>query len=191
MRRWVRWLEKGLLADGREWILGSKSNSSSNLGAAGPSLADIEAVWVLHWVSRVPGALPPSVLSADSAPRVSAWLSRFNGAIKEAAGRAPAAQTLKGEDAARLVTGSAFAEPEGEVLAADPLVHARSLAKGAPVKMWPTDYGFSHKDRGRLVAVDDSEFVIEAKGAFGSVRIHAPRQGFTIAGEKGNVASKI
>ena len=35
-------LETTLLADGRDWVLGTP----------GPMLADIEAIWVLHWVVR-------------------------------------------------------------------------------------------------------------------------------------------
>lgn len=162
--RWVRWLEEGLLADGRTWIL------DSNTGGARPSLADLEAVWVLHWVSGIPGSLPAEILGAESAPKVSAWISRFTGAVEEAAREAPATPTLKGEDAAKLIAGSPFAEPEGEVRG-DPVVDVLGLLKGGLVKVWPTDYGFSHKDIGKLVAVDDKEFVIEAKGDFGSVRI--------------------
>lgn len=37
-------LETTVLADGRDWVLGS--------GTSGPALADIEAVWVLMWVAR-------------------------------------------------------------------------------------------------------------------------------------------
>ncbi|KAI0098906.1 glutathione S-transferase [Nemania sp. FL0031] len=194
MGRWVRWLEDGLLADGRGWILDSSSpssGSSSKEGSTGPSLADIEAVWLLHWLSRVPGALPTEVLGAESTPRVFAWIQRFDGAVKDAAKRVPAVPKVNGEEAARLITGSAFAEPEGEVCAADQIVAAQGLTRGDPVRVWPTDYGFSHKDSGRLVAVDHREFVIEADGAFGSVRVHAPRQGFTIARDKGNAPSKI
>ncbi|KAI0879022.1 glutathione S-transferase [Hypoxylon argillaceum] len=192
--RWVRWLEEGLLADGRGWILDSASDGSgSGNGSAGPSLADIEAVWVLHWLYRVPGALPAEVLGADATPRVWAWIRRFDSAVKDAARSAAAGvSSLKGEEAARLIAGSAFADREGEVRRADPLVDARGLAKGASVRVWPTDYGSSHKDAGRLVAVDDTEFVIEAEGTFGSVRIHAPREGFTIARDGGSsVVSKI
>ncbi|KAI0535094.1 glutathione S-transferase [Xylaria digitata] len=176
VRRWVRWLEDGLLSDGRKWILDSR---------AGPSLADIEAVWVLHWIAA---ALPPEVLGAESAPKVAAWLKRFRGATAEAAG-APA--SLKGEDAARLIAGSPYAEPEGDVLRGELVGGAEGLSKGRLVRMWPTDYGFSHKDAGKLVAVDDKEFVIESEGKFGSVRIHAPRHGFTISADDGRVSSKI
>ncbi|KAI0446202.1 glutathione S-transferase [Xylaria telfairii] len=182
--RWVRWLEDGLLADGRAWIL------DSNAGGAGPSLADLEAVWVLHWVCGIPGSLPAEVLGAESAPKVSAWIERFTGAVKEAAREAPATPSLKGQDAAKLIAGSPFAEPEGEVRG-DPVVDALGLQKGGAVKVWPTDYGFSHKDAGKLVAVDSKEFVIEAEGDFGSVRIHAPRHGFTISKEDENLSSKI
>ncbi|KAI0186381.1 glutathione S-transferase [Xylaria flabelliformis] len=183
--RWVRWLEEGLLSDGRTWIL------DSNAGGNGPSLADIEAVWVLHWVSGFPGALPAEILSDESAPKVFAWIKRFSEAVKEAAKAAPATQSLKGEEAAKLIVGAPFAQPEGEVLRKDPVVDGMGLLKGGAVKVWPTDYGFSHKDTGKLVAVDDKEFVIEGKGDFGTVRIHAPRQGFTIAKVDENVTSKI
>ncbi|KAI1748704.1 glutathione S-transferase [Xylaria castorea] len=182
--RWVRWLEEGLLADGRTWIL------DSNTGGAGPSLADLEAVWVLHWVSNFPGALPAEVLSAESTPKVVAWVKRFTDAVKEAAKGAPATPSLKGEDAAKLIVGAPFAQPEGEVRW-DPVVHSLGLLKGASTKVWPTDYGFSHKDAGKLVAVDDKEIVIEGKGEFGTVRIHAPRQGFAISRDDENVSSKI
>ncbi|KAI0965105.1 glutathione S-transferase [Xylaria arbuscula] len=176
-RRWVRWLEEGLLADGRTWIL------DSNAGGAGPSLADIEATWVLQWISTV---LPPEILG--SAPKVAAWMKRFRNAVEEAVRQVP---SIKGEEAAKLIVGSAFAEPEGEILRGDPFIDAAGLRKGGLVSVSPTDYGFSHRDVGELVAVDDVEFVIKSKGAFGSVRIHAPRRGFTISGVEGSVASKI
>ncbi|GAP84574.2 putative glutathione s-transferase [Rosellinia necatrix] len=201
MRRWVRWLETGLLADGRTWILDSNTTStaaavaggSGGGGGGGPSLADIEAAWVLHWVSGVPGALPADVLGPESAPRVVAWLARFAAAVAAAGRAAPAPAALGGEEAARRIAGSRFAEPEGEVLRTDPtvVVVGGALAKGAPVRLWPTDYGFSHKDSGKLVSVDDREYVIEAEGAFGSIRIHAPRHGFTISADKGGVSPKI
>ncbi|KAI0812101.1 glutathione S-transferase [Xylaria sp. FL0064] len=183
VRRWVRWLEEGLLSDGRTWIL------DSNARGAGPSLADIEAIWVLHWIAP---ALPPSILSPESSPRVAAWMKRFRGAVSAATEQAPTPARLKGEEAAKLIVGSPFAEPEGEVLkGVDPFVDAAGLVEGKTVRVWPTDYGFSHKDVGKLVAVDDVEFVIESDGAYGSVRIHAPRHGFTIAADEGSVVSKI
>lgn len=47
--------------------------------------------------------------------------------------------------------------------------------------MWPTDWGFTHKDTGTLVGVDDAQFVVEVKGKRGTVRVHAPRRGFKVA----------
>ncbi|KAI0205935.1 glutathione S-transferase [Astrocystis sublimbata] len=184
VHRWIRWLEEGLLADGRTWIL------DSNEGGAGPSVADIEAVWVLHWVSGVPGALPAEVLGPESAPKVFAWIKRFGDVVRETDKAGPAPATLEGVDAAQLIAGSPFAEPEGSVLRGDPVVDALNLVKGKSVKIWPTDYGSSHKDHGRLVAANDKEFVIEAVGKFGSVRIHAPRHGFAIQQDDG-AASKM
>ncbi|KAI3322479.1 glutathione S-transferase [Xylariaceae sp. AK1471] len=190
MRRWVRWLEEGLLADGRNWVL-----TSPDERAGGPSLADIEAVWVLHWVSKIPGALPSDILGAESAPKVYAWIKRFDDAV---AGQSPPPHkiaSLSGEDAANIITSAPFAEPEGEVLPRDPVVEAGGLRKGTPVRMWPTDYGSSHKDTGNLISINDTEFVIEARGtgAFGSssVRIHAPRHGFKTSKIVAKAASKM
>ncbi|KAK5628917.1 hypothetical protein RRF57_004632 [Xylaria bambusicola] len=177
VRRWARWLEEGLLADGRDWIL------DSNGGGAGPSLADLEAIWVLLWVSA---ALPSDIL--ESAPKVAAWLERFRGAVKAAEEEGPAPPSLKGEEAAKLLLASPFAEPEGEVQRN--MVEA-GLVKGQPVKMWPTDYGSAHEDAGRLVVADDKEFVIESKGQLGSVRIHAPKYGFTISADEGTATSQL
>lgn len=184
MGRWISWLEEGLLGDGRDWIV----------GAAGPSLADLEAGWLLRWVSGVPGALPEEVLSVGATPRVVAWLERLGVAVAEAAEGAResgAVKGLKGEEAAGVIVGAGFAEAEGEVDARDPVVAAKGLRKGADVRMWPTDYGSSHRDLGKLVAVDGKEFVIEVKGTAGSARLHAPRQGFTVSKDEGSVASKM
>ncbi|KAI1177707.1 glutathione S-transferase [Nemania sp. FL0916] len=175
MREWVCWLEEGLLADGRTWILGL-----SAVGG-GPSLADIEAIWVLEWISGMPGGLPSEILSSESAPKVTGWIKRFDDAVRTSSWQEP---SLTGEDAAKLIVDSPFGEQEGDVRREDPVVDALGLHKGMPVKMWPTDYGSSHKDTGKLVAMDDKEIVMETKGPLGHVRIHAPRQGFMISGNE-------
>lgn len=175
-----------MLADGRDWVLDSNDNG------AGPSLADLEAIWVLQWVSP---ALPPEILGSESAPKVAAWVSRFRDVVKAAEKDAPEPPSLKGSDAAKLLLSSSFAELEREVevgrRSGDPAVDGAALVKGRPVKMWPTDYGFSHKDTGKLVAADDREYVIESDGAMGSVRIHAPKYGFMISAIEGNVPSQL
>ena len=70
-----------------------------------------------------------------------------------------------------------MAEEEGSVDEMD----RSGLKKGAMVEVWPTDSGFSRKDRGRLVGLNTREVVIEGKTEDGKeVRIHAPRHGFRI-----------
>ncbi|KAI1327275.1 glutathione S-transferase [Xylariaceae sp. FL0255] len=172
LREYILWLEGGLLADGREWILPS--------GDGGPSLADIEAAWVLHWVRET---LPPEILGPESAPRAHAWLARFADAVKKAATAAGKASRLKGDAAARTILGAAFAEEGLGVRAGDDptAVAAGGLQKGDVVRVWPADYGYSHKDSGRLVAFTALEVVIEVEGEFGSVRLHVPRHGFKFA----------
>ncbi|CAJ2503241.1 Uu.00g106350.m01.CDS01 [Anthostomella pinea] len=180
IREAVRFLEEGLLRDGREWVLGSARE--------GPSLVDLEAVWVLHWLRGMPGALPAEVLGKESTPRVWAWIERFDGVVKGLGGKPG---TVEGDEAAKMVAGARFAEEgEGEVDASDPVVVAEGFEKGQSVRMWPTDYGSLHRDAGKLLAMTRGEYVIETQGKYGSVRVHAPRSGFKI--EKGNsTASKM
>ncbi|RYP57065.1 hypothetical protein DL769_009719 [Monosporascus sp. CRB-8-3] len=96
-------LEVTLLADGREWVLNTP----------GPTLADIEALWVLHWVVRMPGALPADIVGPRHFPKVFAWIDRFRRAFKKhktafGGERKP----LTGEEAARVVIGAPFAEDQ-------------------------------------------------------------------------------
>ncbi|KAI1270575.1 glutathione S-transferase [Xylariaceae sp. FL1019] len=180
MRSWILWLEEGVLSDGRPWI--------SNAGNTGPSLADIEAVWVLHWVAA---ALPSEVLGPESAPKVNSWLKRFSRSVKDAGEKKPKVQTLKGEQAAKMIFNAHFAEPEGDVLGSDPFVVAEGLQKGAAVKVWPSDYGSGHKDSGSLVSVDKSEYVVKKTGQFGTMRLHAPRHGYKMAKARESATPKI
>lgn len=164
-------LETTLLADGREWILKTEK----------PTLADIEAVWPLHWLNTMPGALPESV-SPKRFPRVYAWIARFQDAAKAArkAGQEP--KTVSGEEARDIILKSRFNEQEGRVDSDDPLVAFHSLGKGSEVALWPTDTGVNHKDTGRLVSLDGRGVVIEPEAVEGDLRIrlHAPRHGFRV-----------
>ncbi len=55
------------------------------------------------------------------------------------------------------------------------------LKKGDEVDVSPSDFGFSRKDRGRLLRLDGSEIVIQGRmERGGEVRIHAPRHGFRV-----------
>jgi len=160
-------LEGGFLADGREWILNTDA----------PTMADIEAVWPFHWAKGMPGALPEGLIDANIFPKTYAWIQRFDKAAKAAEKKYGKPKAVKGDEAKKLIEGAAFAEKEGDVEERDP----SKLKKGTEVEVWPTDTGFSHKDRGKLVSLDREEIVIDGKTEGGvAVRIHTPRHGFRI-----------
>lgn len=161
-------LETGLLADGRQWILNTQK----------PSLADIEAVWPFHWLLGVEGALPPSLVSDEKFPKVYAWIDRFSKAVLTAKSSAPKPVTLKGAEAVKYVIQAEYSEPEGNVDANDPL----GLKKGQDVESWPIDSGFRHHDRGNLVSLTSKEVVLVSQSKIGGkeVRIHHPRSNFRI-----------
>jgi hypothetical protein len=163
-------LETTLLADGRQWILNTEA----------PSLADIEAVWPLHWISLVPGALPLDQISAVSYPKVFSWIERFKEAVSSAEKALPAPLTVDGEQSLQMSVASSYNEEEGNVDENDFVVKQHGFTKGQLVRVWPTDSGSRHKDVGKLVNLNGTEVVIEtiAKGA--AVRVHAPRHGFRV-----------
>ncbi|RDL37606.1 uncharacterized protein BP5553_05039 [Venustampulla echinocandica] len=166
MREQFKFVEEQILADGRDWVLGS---------GKGPGLADIEAVWVFYWLVDLPGALPANLISAQQFPKTFAWIKRFDAAVKAAAKKEGKPKTIKGPEALDIVSRSEFAEAEALVDSSDPT----GLKKGQEIRVWPTDSGFSHKDSGKLVGLDGKEIVIEKKNKSGkTVRVHAPRHGF-------------
>lgn len=173
-------LETTLLADGRDWL--SKSDA--------PGLADIEAVWPLHWMTfgMPPGHLPREQFSPAAFPRVYAWIKRFDAAVSAASAKLGQPRTLTGEEAARLLSQSPWHEAEGRVDAADFVAAAHGLRKGDIVSVRPTDSGISRVDTGALVSLDRDEVVYETSvNGGGSVRVHAPRHGFRVT--KGTGAS--
>ncbi|POR38634.1 Uncharacterized protein TPAR_01151 [Tolypocladium paradoxum] len=172
-------LETTLLADGRDWVLKTE----------GPGLADIEAVWPLHWMAGMPGALPEKQFSPAVYPKAYAWIKRFSDAVSAAKKKMAKPRTLSGEEAAKLITGSAFHDSEGNVDAADFVAEAQCLKKGDPVTVSPTDTGASRTDAGKLVSMDKDEVVFETTAEGGSVRVHAPRHGFRV--QKGRGAVKL
>lgn len=165
-------LEQTLLSDGREWLLGT----------AGPTVGDIQMVWPLLWMERVPGARPEEWISEAKFPKVFAWMERFKSTAEKSVEELGQLTTLTGEEAAKLILSSEYHEADGNIDETDVLVQHQKLKKGQLVKMWPTDTGSNHKDLGELVGVTDKEVVIEAKAEDGgSVRIHAQRHGFAVA----------
>ncbi|ETS74878.1 hypothetical protein PFICI_13362 [Pestalotiopsis fici W106-1] len=170
VRDGIELLETTLLADGRDWVLGS----------AGPSLADIEAVFPFIWLAGLPGALPADVIGPSRYPKVFAWIDRF-GKVTAAKGAAGKPKAVTGDEAAKIITGSGFAESDETVDESEVVVQAQGLKAGDDVRVWPSDYGSKHKDAGKLVAITSKQIVIETQGPAGKVRLHAPRHGFKIA----------
>lgn len=176
MRRVLELLEAGLLADGRDWLLGT----------AGPGLADVEAVWPLHWLRGIPGAVPQDQLGPKRFPRVWDWVERFDRAVRDAAAKLGEVPTVGGAEAAGTILGSPYFERDGGVRQDEGIVQALRLKKEDGVIVFPTDSGMTHKDSGSLVGLDENEVVFETKAeAEGSpaVRVHAPRHGFRITRE--------
>lgn len=163
-------LETTLLADGREWILGTE----------GPSLADIEAVWPLHWSTLIPRALPADHISAILFPRVFAWIERFQKAVSDAEKSLSEPHTVSGEQAAEMTVASAYNETEAQVDGNDSVVQNQGFQKGQLVQFWPTDTGSGHKDSGRLVGISSKQVTIETVAGDTTVRVHAPRHGFRV-----------
>lgn len=174
IRQAFDFLEQGLLADGREWILGTEK----------PSLADIDTVWPFHWlVLGLKTALPEELLSEKTHPKVWAWIERFDNAVKTEAGKMPRAKRLRGPEAREFVTSREFSEDKAamKVDKADPV--GQRLREGQLVASWPVDTGFRHQDVGRLVKLDREEVVLEIEGEGGKVvRLHHPRRNFRVRG---------
>jgi len=172
-------LEETILADGRPWVLGEE----------GPTLADIEAVWVFHWVTGLPGMVDQE-LWKEKYPRVMAWIARFQAAVGAVKQNPP---TLTGEQAADLIMGKSKSEMESSSTGSweddrlgidtqDEVVKVCGLRKGSRVEVWPTDSGMTHRDRGTLIGIEGDEVVwLTGKG----VRVHAPREGFRVRPEGG------
>lgn len=167
-------LETTLLADGRDWVLKTE----------GPSLADIEAVWPLHWLNGLPGALPPDQISKTQFPKVFAWIERFDKTVNAAKQKLGKVPTVSGEEAAQTIVSSSYFEGSAtEVVQSEPLVKALGVKRGDNVVVFPLDTGSSHKDSGVLLKLDGKEVVFETKTDLqGSpvIRVHAPRHGFRI-----------
>lgn len=131
------------------------------------------AIWVLHWSTTLPGALPPDSISVKSYPKAFAYIDRFDQAMRSARSAAPRPTSIDGTLAAQQIFASDFAEDEGTVQSGEP----QKLRKGDHVEVFPTDTGFSHRDKGILLSLDQEEIVI---GLENGLRLHTPRTGFRI-----------
>lgn len=162
-------LEHTLLVDGRAWILNGDK----------PTLADIQAIWVAHWLTTLPGALPEDTISATTYPKVYAWLQRFDRAILDAKRSAARPAVLKSGEAAERVLGGRFMTTTTGIDSADP---QKELVAGTEVEVYPTDSGRLHKDTGKLRGLSLDAIVIELSNG---VRLHTPRTNFCVRPVRG------
>lgn len=165
-------LEETVLADGRQWVLGTSAST----------LADIEAAWPFVWLQGMPGALEPQVVSEKLFPKTWAWLGRFTTATRTAGKEVAKPKTLNGEEAMKAVGAAEWTDNVTRVHKDD----SSGLQAGQLVQIWPIDSGFQNKDQGKLVGLTVQEIVWEAKTAEGKViRVHTPRTGFRIKALEG------
>ena len=96
--------------------------------------------------------------------------------LNEAKSQAPKPASSKGDAALQRITSASFAEEDLGVDEADPL----GLQHGTEVEVFPIDSGFRHKDKGRLVGLNEDEVVVSIQTQGKEVRLHYPRTGFRI-----------
>lgn len=183
VRLYFAMLEK-MLADGRDWILGS----------SGPGLAEIHAGWVCDWAVNMAADMNDDseestadmrrVLNRQEFSKVHAWIERFRKSANDAAKSNSAGGPLEEGEAAEAdfvqrILAASFTESECiDVDEADVL----GLKAGQRVTVAPVDFGFTHKDEGVLVGLSREEAVIRVNvpEGNGALRLHYPRINFKI-----------
>jgi len=171
-RMYFNTVENELLADGRDYLLNT----------AGPTLADIHAIWTFDWTLQprmhMYEYLEKEVINERLYPKTFAWVDRFRRFIAERQRAQSMPQVLSSDETIDRILKSGFFESEGTVDALDPL----RLKKGQLVEIWPIESGFTRHDRGELVSIGVNEVVIACKpnAGQGQVRIHFPRTNFRI-----------
>jgi len=159
-------LETTFLADGRNWILGTK----------GPTLADIDASWPFEWLivdRNMKDSLPEDHVSEKLYPKVYAWVRRFMGVVEERKKSCSQPTTLDGETMAARIWEAAQTSDVIGFSAIDPL----GLKQGDEVEVFPSDYGQMGKSSGKIVGLSTSEVVIRNKQ---DILLHFPRWNFSI-----------
>lgn len=173
LRMGFDFLENVLLADGREWALKTET----------PSLGDISVIFPFMWILNVPGAIPDTLMSAKTHPRVVAYIDRFRNALKTASSRSGSKPTqLRGAEAVAHITAADFPDAEDSLIFDDGDPLAQVVKSGQTVASWPVDTGFTHHDVGKLVKLDKREVVLEVEGVNGRppVRVHHPRWNYRV-----------
>ena len=174
-----------ILSDGRTWILNNDKplladihgESSRNLSTR--SLFDRTlplAIWIFDWLIELGATGPEELISEKIYPKTFAYRNRIREAIAKAKETAPKVTLIEGKEAIELMKKSGFGEKESTHIENDPV----KVSKGQEVEAWPADTGFSRKEKGKLIAINHQEMVIETTGVAGDVRVHYPRWNFKI-----------
>lgn len=137
------------------------------------------AVWPLHWLEGMPGALDPDYISPTQFPKTFAYIARFQKHINVARLNGPKPVRMTGQEVIKHLSQSRFYESVGDVDVNDP----KGLQPGQQVTAYPLDTGFSHPDTGKLLTLTPNEIVIgketNAEGGF-EIHVHMPRWGFRV-----------
>lgn len=140
-------------------------------------------IWPFHWLTTLPGALPPSLISKDQYPLMFAYIARFNTAISQSAKSIPR-KTISGPEVLKLISSVPdISATNIEGVWAEEATIGTELKVGDEIEVFPAETGFSHKDRGVLISLDAKEVVLEKNlggGGKGKIRVHAPRHRFKL-----------
>ncbi|KAL5406608.1 hypothetical protein PMIN06_001890 [Paraphaeosphaeria minitans] len=159
-------LETTFLADGREWVLGTKE----------PTVADIDAVWPFEWMIVDKGmreSLPEEHFGDTRYPRVHAWVRRFMAEVERKRQSAEKPVGLDGSSMRDRVLNAQSTSEDTSFESNDPL----KLQRGEEVEVYPSDYGQMGKSTGALVGLTPTEVMIRNKPG---IHVHFPRWNFSI-----------
>lgn len=165
-------MEHELLADGRHYLLGTNE----------PTLADIHGVWTFSWTlhekMHMLEYLEKDIINEKQYPKTFAYVDRFQKAIAKKQEQNGVPEVLPDDDCINRILDSDFFELEGTIDEHDPL----KLSKGQLVEIWPVESGFTHHDKGELVAIGVKEVVISSTPNVGGgrLRLHFPRVNFRV-----------
>lgn len=158
--------ETTFLADGREWIMGTKE----------PTVTDIDAVWPLEWMivdRNMKDCLPEEFINDRIYPKVYAWVRRFMAKVEESRNTSTAPTTLDGETMASRTLSAPSKIDDIGFIKDDPL----GFQKGDEVRVFPSDYGQVGVSQGVIAGLSTVEVVIRNdKG----LCLHFPRWNFSI-----------
>jgi glutathione S-transferase len=157
--------ENTFLADGRDWVLGTKE----------PSVADIDAVWPFEWmiVDRYMKECLPEQINDKVYPKVFAWVKRFMGVVEEKKKTCAKPTTLDGAAMKSRILNAASTTDDIGFMPNDPL----GLNRGDMVQVFPSDYGQTGISSGTLTGLSTTEVVIKNTQ---DLHLHFPRWNFSI-----------